>query len=272
MALLVLLVLQIGIAQADYYSTYKCLYTEKLYKLQLSEADHLQLRLFRKAEKELQNKLKKSRSSQIRAEIFYCLGTLYSAIDRHEQAIKHLNKSKNLEKSNPMPFAALGGIYEEIGQSSDALVSYERALALDETLIFVSVNAARLNYTQGQYGKALELLSNSESYQKEKEYFISGLILEGDIYHKLEKHKQAVAMYLNSLSVLNSLVPWKVGFEPRLFPKEFEIYRKIIESYCLDGQVDMVHKYYEQALRRNSQAKNLSSTCLPKKGDGVVKY
>lgn len=259
--LFIMLVNPIGYTQAKDYSAYNCLHTEQLYKLQLSEADQAQLSFFKKSKENLDKKIMRSQSTPILAETLYCLGALYSAVDNYKKAIEFFKKSKDLEKQNPLPFIALGETYEEIEKIPEALVNYERAVILDKSLILATFKAARLYYMQGEYNKALQLLRNSEVYQKEKMHFIRGLMLEGDIYSKLMNFKLASRLYLNSLSALNELGPWTTGTQPRFYPKELEIYKKVIESFCMSNRIDMVNKYYRQARERNIQANSLK-TCL----------
>lgn len=246
------------------YLFYKCPLTEELYKKQLSENSYKEHDFYKNSVKKLESELNGSKSNKVQSEVSYCLGTLHSAVDNLKETIKYLNISIQVNGQNPLPYMALGDTYFEMSNLKAASLNYEKAATLDKALITVILNASRMYYLQGDYTKAISLLRNSESYKKGRTNYLNGLILEGDINVKLKKYKEAAKVYVKSLALLNSLTPWSKGSKPRMHPKELVIYKKIIDVYCLDGQSEMVEKYYQLAVERNILAEKSKEICISK--------
>ena len=88
----------------------------------------------------------------------------------HRQALVELYQIVKLGRANATVFAKLGHSFEAIDDNKQAVKAYERAFALDRSMLPLAQHAATMREALGQPKKALQLyrvLAEHEAYQEE---------------------------------------------------------------------------------------------------------
>lgn len=245
---------------ASSYSLYVCPVVEK-YQIQSmalvsdNEAD----RLFSHARQEINVKFSQQKFKRNRkAELYYCLGELHSMAGKYREAEDLYTRSIRLNIENPMPYISRGPLYQIHGELNRALKDFEIATELDGKLTILHFHKAQINFYLGNYQQALRDLQQEVRNSGENTGDLSLVTLRGDIYSKLGEYEKASDDYTKALNIIKRLSPWKEGDSPRFFPKEFQLYQKLISSYCGLGNISKAHSVHTDAAKRNRQLKGLA--------------
>ncbi len=195
----------------------------------------------------------------------------YGEINQHQKAIEVYHEELALESGE----ARKANIYANIGTSYKAVSEYRGALGFyDSSLnilknkkskdmhdVFemagVYINKGEVFLSIGQPDKALEQYEsvlNSQAAEKDKQFYIWGLIGRGKAFRIKKDYTKAVQNYEEALQVCRQIN----GFED-----EVSINGELANTYMETGNLDKAHSYADNAvsLAETQHYINLLSEC-----------
>jgi tetratricopeptide (TPR) repeat protein len=260
LALIEILVLSFAPQVADAsYREYDCAAVDREYSsenVQLFEDDRKAIAA--RFAKWILDAMVAERSSERRAELYYCLAEHDHENGDLPSAEHFYTKSIQESGNNPWPYVSRGLLYREWREYDKALKDFATATGLDGSIGAAYFYKAEANYLLKNYDDAIQDLQEERALRNGAPS-LSSSILKGDIYFELKDYERAIESYQEGLQVLNELAPWEEGKAPRTFPKEISVYGKLITTFCVSGQSDLAKGRYEVLLRRNQQGTELSS-------------
>ena len=87
----------------------------------------------------------------------YCLGTALNFLGRFEESLPILREQAERIQPDAMSWFQLGAAYGDLGQSSQAIDAYEKALALDPDYDLAMFNLGGVHWNRGEKIEALAI-------------------------------------------------------------------------------------------------------------------
>ncbi len=105
-------------------------------------------------------------------------GNQYLAGEKPETAKKFFDEALSFNPKNAVAYYGIGGVFDDLEKEDEALVNYEKALAMDKDLTEIYVPLGIIYYRKGEIAKADEFLSKALKISPdnpETQYFL-GLV------------------------------------------------------------------------------------------------
>jgi tetratricopeptide (TPR) repeat protein len=186
------------------------------------------------------------------ADIYNARGQALSELKRFEEALVDTTHALQI-KTTSVFLNNRGWIYHDLKKYAEAKVDFDRALSLDAKNGRAYKGLGFCYMDQGQYEKALPLLSKWLSFEPSAK--VMGWKSTGDCYYKLKKYPQAAAEFSKAIQAL---------------PKDAELYnyRGVIMSAAGEHEKALADFEKAIALSPNPSSKYLSNRGVERRALG----
>ncbi|MCG7983797.1 MAG: tetratricopeptide repeat protein [Candidatus Thiodiazotropha lotti] len=197
----------------------------------------------------------------VKAQVLYCMGMLYQQSGETKKSEEMFSKSIENNPNNVSAYFSRGLLYKDNSKLNNALEDFSLVIELDDNIPIVFFYRSEVNYFLHNYKDALQDL-DAESMLLYGNVPLSRIVLRADIYATMGEYNTSKEYYLKALDVTNELVPWTKGQLPHNFPKEMEIYKKLLKLYCRKGNKKLAVELVNYSIERNiSGGELLDSRC-----------
>jgi len=214
------------------------------------------------------------------AEEYYNKGIHHFEKGDNEQALKHYEKSIQLNKNFAHPWNGKGNIYDELEDYANAIKSYDKAIELDKNFAAPWNGRGNICYKLKDYDNALDSYNEAIKLDKTLAEPWHG---KGNVYKRLNDFSECIKYYKNAIKLGgDDVLTWhemaKAYFQQDDYENALDSYNKAIK---LDSNWALLHNgigntyyklnKYETALQSYIKAIKLDKTLpLPHNGIGNV--
>jgi predicted O-linked N-acetylglucosamine transferase (SPINDLY family) len=138
------------------------------------------------------------RNHPANAQLLYLLGTANFQIGYTDLAVEQLKRSLVLDEANPFAHYNLGMVYQALRNFGEAIVSYDKALALNPDFIDAHNNRGNALKDLGRYEESL--LSYEKALALKPDYFLV-YSNRGNVLIELDRLEEALEDFTRALSL-----------------------------------------------------------------------
>ena len=164
-------------------------------------------------------------------ESIFLLGTLYAQIKRFNQALKFLNRAKDMQPNNADVHNNLGGVLKELENYEKAVTCYKKVIKINPSFVQAYSNLGILFIQLGEFEKAINFSEKATQINPKyaESYNNLGLIFKhkGQLSKAITFFEKAIQIKPKYTDAFNNL--GLVYRELKEYNKEIDFYNKAIE-------------------------------------------
>lgn len=148
------------------------------------------------------------------AEILFLKGTIFSRLERHEDAINCYRNVVHLKVDHAHAYLNMGFAFKALDMRNDAKVYFTKALSIDDTLAYACVNLGEIFRDEGLFDTAQEYFQKAADYLPDNEHihYCLGMMfkLQGRVNKAIDSFNNALKVrsdYPEAYWEINKILP-----------------------------------------------------------------